>query len=91
MLNIGIDISKFYHVVHFRTDKKGNKKDKILKISNDRKGFDVLLNELNIFDKKEVLIGMESTGHYWKHIALELKKNGYKIQLINSNHVKKYL
>jgi transposase len=90
MLNIGVDISKYYHVVHFRTNNNDNKKDKILKISNDRKGFDVLLTELNKYNETDVFIGMESTGHYWKMLALDLQNNGYNIQLINSSHVKRY-
>lgn len=87
MISIGIDISKYYHIVHFKMD---DDKNKFLKIENNREGFNKLLNELNLLDKDNMVIGMESTGHYWKSIALDLEKNGYKIQLVNAHHVKKY-
>lgn len=87
MIYAGIDISKNFHIVHLRgTDNK----QKLFRIENDMNGLSVLLKALSSFDKKEVLIGMESTGHYWKMIARKLLDNNYRLQIINSYHVKQY-
>ena len=85
-LFVGIDIGKDTHFVSLMK-KDGELILSGLKVSNNLKGFDTLLNELNISNAK-IAIAMEPTGHYWKALAYFLKERNYRIFLINPFHVK---
>lgn len=50
---------------------------------NNIQGFSLLTSKINIFDKKDVIIGMESTAHYAENLIFFLFNLGYKIAIIN--------
>jgi len=57
------------------------------KIANTNDGFEELLRIMQPWDKKNIFIGMEPTGHYWKALASWLKQRGYKVVLVNPYHL----
>ena len=74
-LIVGIDIAKMNHVVSFqgeniKTPQRG------IKVSNTAEGFGNLVRNLSPWDKNEVIIGMEPTGHYWKPLYCHLTDRG---------------
>ena len=82
---VGIDVSKFKHTVAF-IDQNGEVRKRSFDVSNSRKGFDSLLNELGLLGQKEqIKIGMEATGHYMKCLVRCLISNGYRVQIYNPN------
>lgn len=83
---VGIDIAKKVHLVSF-IDKNGIQTKVGIKINNSRESFLALETQLSaLADKKEILIGMEPTGHYWKCLAWYLRNNGYQVVLVNPYH-----
>lgn len=84
MIDVGLDISKDFHEVHILEDQRSAL---AFRITNEREGFKELDNRLKSYPKERIRIAMESTGHYWKPIAVYLKKKGYDVKLINSFHV----
>jgi transposase len=69
-----------------------NKEGKILgrcsKIYNSRKGFDYFTKVIEETKRenglRDVLIGMEPTGHYWRKIAYFAKEKGYDVKFIRT-------
>lgn len=87
---VGIDISKFKHTIAI-IDSNGEIRKKSFNISNDLKGFNLLLNELNeIGQKNQIKIGMEATGHYMNCLVNFLNRNDYKVQIINPYLVSRF-
>jgi transposase len=84
---VGIDIAK---KTHFATliDKQGKEISVGMRISNDKQGFDDLEAQLKAWNKNEIMIGVEPTGHYWKSLGHYLKDRGYLVTLVNPYHVK---
>ena len=80
---VGIDVGKNSH--HFCVMDKENGEFNVTptSFSNNKEGFDFLINSLKPYSKKSILLGMEDTGHY--HVALLkfLLSNGYTVALIN--------
>jgi transposase len=85
-LFVGVDIAKMNHGVSLK-DRTGKEICKPYMIANTRSGFESLLPILQPYNKNEVLIGMEPTGHYWKCMAYFLQDQGYKPVLVNPFHV----
>jgi transposase len=89
-LIIGVDIASQTHYAR-AFDNRGIEYGKLLKFDNDAVGFSefsrwaTALMEQN--QKKEVVVGMEPTGHYWFPIAQYLKDSRMKIVLVNPFHV----
>ena len=74
---IGLDLSKFKHDC-FIMDEHGEVVRNSFSFTNDREGFNTLLNVLNDLDPfHEKRIGFESTGHYGSNLKLFLEANGY--------------
>lgn len=73
-----------------------NKEGKILgryaKIYNSRKGFDYFTKVIEETKRenrlRDVLIGMEPTGHYWRKIAYFAKEKGYDVKFIRTTALK---
>ena len=84
---VGIDIAKRNHFASI-IDKQGKEISVGLKISNDKQGFDNLEEQLKLWNKDEIMIGVEPTGHYWKSMGHYLKDRGYLVTLVNPYHVK---
>jgi len=62
---LGIDVGKFSHSLCLLKE-DGSKT--IFQIENNRSGFEKLRKKLDVIDTKNILIGMEATGHYFLNI-----------------------
>ena len=83
MILVGIDIGKYSH--HFALVQKedGEVLREPSEISNDLEGFDQLISSFRKYQKKDILIGMEDTGHYHFAILKHLLDKQYTVALIN--------
>lgn len=86
-LIVGVDIAKKVHIAT-ALDSKGKEIKKGIKIPNTQEGFKTMKQLLEPHDPKTVIVSMEPTGHYYKSLAYNLKKQGYTIALINPYHTK---
>lgn len=89
---IGIDIAKNVHWAGIILP-NGKEIKKSFSFHNNRKGFGSLVetvkNVLTMLNFKKAIVGMESTGHYWKSCARYLKKIEWiKVVTVNPFHVK---
>jgi transposase len=90
-LVVGVDVGKAYNAVGFM-----NKEGKILgscaKVSNTREGFEQFIKMVEDLKArhglKDVLIGMEPTGHYWRKLAYFAKEQGYEVRFIRTTALK---
>lgn len=80
---VGIDIAKYEHVVSILDSSTGELIVDSLHFDNSLKGFNVLLSNLSKLNKKDVLVGFESTAHYHQALFNYLTGNHYKCYLIN--------
>ncbi len=76
ILSVGIDISKYKHdIVILNSDKQLVRKSFIIK--DNYQGYNYLASELEKSEQKyhpeKIIIGMESTGDYWKNLYYFLK------------------
>lgn len=90
-LVIGIDIAKEIHVaraVNFRGIELGNS----CSFSNDFDGFNRFLKWIQSlqtkFEKTNVIVGMEPTGHYWLNLAYWLLEQKLEVVTVNPYLVK---
>ena len=88
---VGIDIGKNSHHFCVMDKETGELNVTPSSFSNNKEGFDFLINSLKPYSKKSILLGMEDTGHY--HVALLkfLLSNGYTVALINPNTIESRL
>lgn len=90
-LIIGLDIGSSFHSVVFQ-NKEGYVLDKIEKVFNSRKGFDFLDDRIEYLLKRhelrEVHIGFEPTGNYWKNIIYHLHQEGHQVHFIKTTAIK---
>lgn len=86
MLYVGIDVAKSKHDC-FIIDSDGVIRSNNLRISNDRKGFDALLEAiLNALDGDPIQntkVGLEHTGHYSINIKRFLESQGFVVTSFN--------
>jgi len=83
MMTIGIDIGGKQHVVA-RCREGGPKADReILRVSQDRAGFDRLDHWLARQTEPVDLVTMESSGHYWMPLVAHLQGQGIPVALVN--------
>lgn len=75
----GIDIASERHWLA-RLDEAGKPIGKPLPITEDREGYDKLLQALG---PSPVLIVLEATGHYWKNLFAALAAAGHDVVLLN--------
>lgn len=91
-LIIGIDIAKHTHVARGQ-DFRGIELDKGLVFNNSEDGFKKLgkwiIKLCSQYNKSNIIVGMEPTGHYWFNLGHYLKDNNVKIVLVNPMHVKR--
>ena len=92
LLIVGIDIAKNTHWAQIMLH-NGITIGKPFKIQNTREGFESLLHILKQtlidYNCKTIIVGLESTGHYWKALTWYLKQNNIQIVAVNPYHVKK--
>lgn len=80
---VGVDIAKYEHVATIIDSKTGELIVDSLHFDNSLKGFKELLSYLFKLNKKDVLVGFESTAHYHQALFNYLTEHHYKCYLIN--------
>ena len=78
---VGIDISKNFFNVSI-VNRRGEE-IKRFKFDMDIYHFNKLLEELNKFNKKSIIVGMESSGVYHMNLYYFLRENSFNVSLIN--------
>lgn len=91
-LIVGVDVAKKKHVAR-AIDDRGKDLAKRLVFANSLKGFNQLLNWIQVLKAKtnrtQVMIGMEPTGHYWLNLAHFLSVQGESPLVVNPMKVKR--
>jgi transposase len=86
-LVIGIDIGNEFNAMCLM-NKDGEVLSKYPRIYNTREGFDFFAKTIEETKKKkglrDVLIGMEPTGHYWRKIAYFGQEQGYEVRFVRT-------
>src|SRR3990172_5184107 len=83
MLTIGIDIGGKQHVVARCRGSQTRADREILRVRQDRAGFDALDAWLARQPEAVDLVTMESSGHYWMALASHLGRQGIPIAVVN--------
>ncbi|NTW73092.1 MAG: IS110 family transposase [Eubacteriaceae bacterium] len=90
-LIVGVDIGKAFNAVGFM-NKEGNVLGSCAKLYNSREGFEQFVNMIDGLKAKhhlrDVLIGMEPTGHYWRKLAYFAKDHGYEVRFVRTTALK---
>ena len=90
-LIFGIDIGKLWHYVVALLP--SGEFSKPFKFFNNGYGFTELLNFITSVKQKtgisKVVVGLESTGHYWECLAYFLDRHGISVVQVNPAHTKK--
>jgi transposase len=90
-LVVGVDIGREYNAVGFM-NKDGEVLRKSPKVYNSREGFDYFVRTIEEvkakYGLKDVLIGLEPTGHYWRKLAYFAKDRGYAVQFVRTTALK---
>jgi transposase len=91
-LIIGVDIAKFKHVARAQ-DFRGVDLGKPTSFENSLEGFEDFVHWFQSImlehGCKDVIVGMEPTGHYWLNFIHYLKERGIACGVVNPLHVKK--
>lgn len=84
MFYVGIDIAKRKHEAVV-TDDKGDIVVKAFSFTNDLTGYNYLLGKIKLvtISREQIVIGMESTSHYWLTLYTRLIKDGYNVHIFN--------
>lgn len=90
-LIVGVDIGSKFNAVALM-NKEGEVLGKYPKVYNSREGFEYFVEVIEKVKKehglKDVLIGMEPTGHYWRKIAYFSKDRGYCVKFVRTTALK---
>jgi len=90
-LVVGVDIGSEFNAVALMS-KEGEVLGEHPKVYNPRQGFEYFVRIIEEAKRrkglKEVLIGMEPTGHYWRKIAFFAKERGYQVRFIRTTALK---
>lgn len=92
MLLLGIDIAKLNHVASLVDSTSGELIFSNFKFQNNFTGFSSLLEKISKFPTTEILIGLESTGHYGENFINFFFQKGFNIVVINplqTSHLRK--
>lgn len=87
---IGIDISKYKHDFCIISN-TGEVIVENSSFENNKKGFQIFLDQLKPYDKSQVHIAFEATGHYSLNLELFLTNQGYSFMKMNPLVVHQYL
>ncbi len=84
MFFVGIDVSKQKHETVI-TDENGTIIQKPFHFPNSLEGCYKLISKVKeiTLRKSEIVLGMESTSHYWLALYSRLLKEGYQVHVIN--------
>ena len=83
MFLVGIDIGKLKHSFCLLEKEKGEILVEPMFFDNNKDGFNILLSSIKNLPKKNILIGMEDTGHYHFALLKFLLDKQYQVALIN--------
>ena len=83
MILIGIDVGKDSHTFSIVSKDSGEVLVEPTEFSNTKSGFSTLYNHFIPYDKDELLIGMEDTGHYHFNLLKDLLDQHFTVALIN--------
>ncbi len=90
-LIVGVDIGSKFNAVALM-NKEGEVLGKYPKVYNSREGFEYFVEVIEKVKKeyglKDVLVGMEPTGHYWRKIAYFSKDRGYVVKFVRTTALK---
>ena len=86
---VGVDIAKFTHYACI-IDERGVVHANSFSFENTIDGFKLFLSTLSSFEKKDILIGFESTAHYHENLFNFLSTRGFKCELINPILTKRF-
>jgi transposase len=90
-LVVGVDVGKAYNAVGFM-NQEGKVLGSCAKVYNSREGFEQFMKMVEDlkarYGLKDVLIGMEPTGHYWRKLAYFAKEHGYEVRFIRTTALK---
>jgi len=90
-LIVGVDIGNAFNAVGFM-NKEGNVLGSCAKLYNNREGFEQFVNMIEGLKTKhhlrDVLIGMEPTGHYWRKLAYFAKEHVYEVRFVRTTALK---
>ena len=87
---VGIDISKYKHDFCIISN-TGEVIVENSSFENNKKGFQSLLEQLNPYDKSQVHIAFEATGHYSMNLELFLIDKEFSFMKINPLIIKQFL
>ena len=91
-LVIGTDIAKKNHIAR-AFNFRGLELGKRCPFTNDLEGMKILLDWARDLQQKygmkEILIGVEPTGHYWFPMYYYMQQKGIPVVLVNPHHVRK--
>ena len=83
MILVGIDIGKNQHTFSVISKETGEILLKPSVFDNNQNGFLLLIEKLSAYNKSNLLIGMEDTGHYHFALLKYLLDRRYTVALIN--------
>jgi transposase len=87
----GVDIGKAFNAAGFM-NKEGEVLGSCAKLYNNREGFEKFVEMIEGLKArhrlKDVLIGMEPTGHYWRKLAYFAKEHGYEVRFVRTTALK---
>ena len=90
-LVVGVDVGKAYNAVGFM-NKEGKVLGSCAKVYNSREGFEQFTKMVEDLKArhglKDVLIGMEPTGHYWRKLAYFARERGYEVRFVRTTALK---
>ena len=92
MLLLGVDIAKLNHVASLVDSSSGEFIFSNFKFQNNILGFSSLLEKISNFSINEIVIGLESTGHYGENFINFFFQKDFKIAVINplqTSHLRK--
>ncbi|KGX84689.1 IS110 family RNA-guided transposase [Pontibacillus litoralis] len=89
-LVIGIDIAKHKHYA-CAIDERGRVLQKSFPIAQSHAGFEAFYMRLlalkSTYEKQDIMVGFEPTGHYWMNLAAFLTNAGIPFVMVNPFHV----
>lgn len=92
MLIVGCDIGSETHYIRAIDTRGRELSSEAFSFSNNEAGFEMaktwVLNLAAISDKKQIVLGLEPTGHYWFALAVWMVSNGISVVQVNPYAVK---
>lgn len=89
MIYAGVDIAKVNHVIA-AVDERGEELGRAMDFKNSSAGFERAISWLEgvAEEPRDVIVGMEATGHYWMACYAHLVSHGYSVCVINPMQVR---